>query len=57
MKIVEAGCVTSFSQVGTSSVIFLYYECHTYTYTFQYSVTLANGALFGDPNQWSLKAL
>ena len=27
------------------------------TYTFQYGITLANGTLFGDPNQWSLKAL
>lgn len=27
------------------------------TYTFQYGVTLASGTLFGDPNQWSLKAL
>ena len=27
------------------------------TYTFQYGVTLAGGTLFGDPNQWSLKAL
>jgi hypothetical protein len=26
------------------------------TYTFQYGVTLASGTLFGDPNQWSLKA-
>ena len=27
------------------------------TYTFQYGVTLASNTLFGDPNQWSLKAL
>ena len=27
------------------------------TYSFQYGVTLGSGALFGDPNQWSLKAL
>jgi PEP-CTERM motif-containing protein len=27
------------------------------TYEFKYGVTLASGTLFGDPNQWSLKAL
>ncbi len=27
------------------------------TYTFQYGVTVTSGTLFGDPNQWSLKAL
>lgn len=27
------------------------------TYEFKYGVTLASGSLFGDPNQWSLKAL